>query len=135
MTDAEVLRVLASEGSCDPYYGHIAPMSAFGVEQKKDTDFDAAREVDAVAKTLFTRAADAIEDLAATRRALDDALESERVAHEENARLRASLSAIVSMTKDNAAGDPDGDALNTLVDIHTIADAALRKPDAGGEHE
>lgn len=82
MTDAEILRTLAGEGSCDPYLGYIAPMYAFDVQRKKDTDFDAARKVDVVAKALFDRAAAAIEENARLRAAIESVEQLQRWANE-----------------------------------------------------
>lgn len=157
MTDAEILRALVTEGGCDPYYGYIAPMSTFDVQRKKDTDFDAARKVDAVAKALFDRAADAIEIISLENEQsarlltkLQTADDRADALAEENTRLMALLGEIRADLLDEAnrrLGTAWGDSCGrrvamidgTVWDADAFASggpAALRKPDAaGGAHD
>lgn len=92
-TDAEILREVAESGDCDPYYGYIVPVYAFGVEKTTGTDSRAAYMVDAVARDVFTRAADAIEENARLRAQVAE-LEAEierRDDNDFNAMVEASL--------------------------------------------
>lgn len=72
----------------------------------------------------YTRAADAIEDLAATRRALDDAIAMSGEAHEENARLRAAIENIQRWANEMTQYS-EGEWV-----LYDDVIAALRKPDA-----